>query len=269
MRAICVNSQRKMEVREIPRPEHPAADHLLIRMETCTINSGDKAFLRMPSMAMSTTQHGIWGASGSGTVVEIGAGVPESYRNQRVIVYKPLVRSEHIVGTWSEYSQLHYLTSAIVPKTFGLPEFDCSLVNLITPYAFAKQIVAEGHRGILVTAGNSATGRAMLGIGEALGLPIVSLVRDQKGRDELLQLKASHVLVINEPDFGEKLAAVTAQVGATAVFDGVGAALIGEIIALSPANSTLYSYGYLSGLSPLSLDLVQLMMKNTTGQSLQ
>jgi hypothetical protein len=50
MRALCVDSQRNLEVRDIPQPQHPPANHVLIRMDACTINSGDKTFLRTPSM---------------------------------------------------------------------------------------------------------------------------------------------------------------------------------------------------------------------------
>jgi threonine dehydrogenase-like Zn-dependent dehydrogenase len=44
MRALCVDSQRNLEVRDIPQPQHPPANHVLIRMDACTINSGDKSF---------------------------------------------------------------------------------------------------------------------------------------------------------------------------------------------------------------------------------
>jgi len=38
-----------------------------------------------------------------------GQGVPEAYKRKDVTVYRPLKCSEDIIGTWSEYAQLHYL----------------------------------------------------------------------------------------------------------------------------------------------------------------
>jgi hypothetical protein len=50
-------------------------------------------------------------------------------------------------------------------------EYAGSLVNVITPYAFLKQAVGEGHKGIIATAGTSATGIAMLGICQTFDFP--------------------------------------------------------------------------------------------------
>ena len=77
MKAICVTPGRELEVRDIPAPSAPAPGHVLIDMDASAINHGDKTFLRMPTAAgnaFSLGQHDVWGASGAGRVVAVGAG---------------------------------------------------------------------------------------------------------------------------------------------------------------------------------------------------
>lgn len=101
---------------------------------------------------------------------------------------------------------MHHLTCVILPDSVDSIDYSGSVVNVITPYAFLKQ---EQHRGILVTAGNSATGIAMLGIGLAYEIPIVSIVRSAAGEQELRSLGAKNVLVKTHAEFDRDLAAVT------------------------------------------------------------
>lgn len=135
-----------MVTTDVPLPERPADGHLIIQMESCEINPGDKFFLgRATPPSLGRSVHNIWGVSGIGKVGKIGAGVPDRYRDQKVIVYRSLNTAANLIGTWSEYSQLPYLSCAIVPKSVTVDP--SSLVNLITPYAFLKSALSEGHRG--------------------------------------------------------------------------------------------------------------------------
>jgi NADPH2:quinone reductase len=269
MRALCVKAEGGLEMRDVPKPSAPPPpEHLLLQMEASPINPGDIAFLgRATPMGLPLSQGNVWGVSGIGKVVELGEQVPEFYRGQKVIVYRSLVKSQHIVGTWSEYAQMHYLSCAVVPQSFGPDHYGCSLVNVITTYAFAQQALAEGHRAVLVTAGNSATGLAMLGIGQSLGLPIVSIVRNQKGKAKLVDLGATNVLDLTDPDFDPNLTSLCQRLGATCVFDGVGGDLVGRIAPVLPLSATIYSYGYLGGMKPVIVAPTVLMAKDLTLKS--
>ena len=55
-----------------------------------------------------------------------------------------------------------------------------------------------------------------------------------------------------------------AELGATAVFDGVGGDLLGKIAPSLPMNSTIYAYGFLGGAVPIAIPSVLFMMKNLT-----
>jgi NADPH:quinone reductase len=122
-----------------------------------------------------------------------------------------------------------------------------SLVNVITAYVFLQEVAAEGHKGIIVTAGNSATGYALASLARKRNAPAIFLVRSVAAAEE---------------NFESKLGGLAAELGTTAVFDGVGGDLMSRIAPNLPMNSTIYIYGFLGGAVPVSLPSLLFMMKN-------
>lgn len=253
MKAIC-STPDGVELQNVPVPLRAEPGHLLIKMEACGINPGDKSFIgRTFPIGLVLSKYDIYGVSGVGTVQEAGTGVPDAYKGKNVAIYRSLVPSDHIVGTWSPYAQVHYLDCVILPESVDMLDYSGSLVNIITPYAFSKQVIAEGHKGIITTAGSSATGIAMLGICSAYDIPHISIVRTEEAKNELIGLGARHILVQDDPDFNNQLKNLSLELSTTAVFDGVGGAILNSIIDLLPNNTTIYAYGFLGGPTPLSV----------------
>jgi NADPH:quinone reductase len=266
MKAICVTSTRDLEVRDIPTPTEPAPGHVLIDMEASAINHGDKTFLRVPTAAgnpFALGRYDVWGASGAGKVVAVGAGVPVEYAGKQVAVYRSLGRSPESIGLWCERAHVPFTTSLILPEHVRARDYCGSLVNVMTAYAFLDEIAEAGHKGVIVTAGNSATGHALASLARRRKMPVIFLVRSEAARDALLQLGVEHVLVTDE-GFATTLGDLSAQLGATAVFDGVGGELSGKIAASLPMNSTVYFYGVLGGAAAVSIPSAVFMMKNLT-----
>ncbi|MBV9875450.1 MAG: Zn-dependent oxidoreductase [Verrucomicrobia bacterium] len=246
MKAICVVANQTLIARDVPTPEKPPRDHVIVRMDACAINPGDKFFLgRMPPPDLALSVYDVWGVSGAGIVVSAGEGVPPSYVGKKVAVYRSLQKSENLIGTWCEYAQLHRLNCILLPDEVDTQDYSGSLVNVITPYAFWRQAASEGHKGVLITAGASATGIAMLGIALANRIPVLCLVRDEQGKQELRNLGADNVLVQESRSFEQDIADITRRLETTAVFDGVGAELVNRIAPSLPAHATIYSYGRL------------------------
>ncbi len=131
----------------------------------------------------------------------------------------------------------------------------------MTAYAFLEEIVDAGHQGVIVTAGNSATGQALASLARSRNIPVILLVRTVAARDALLRSGAEHVIVTTE-GFTGTLAKLAAELGTTAVFDGVGGDLLTKIAPNLPMNSTIYFYGFLGGAAPVSIQSVLFMMKN-------
>jgi len=260
MKAISLtNNDAKLT--EVSKPEKAEPGHLIIKMEACGINHGDKAFISgaFPPGSIPVSLYNLCGVSGAGTVVDVGQDVPEGYLGKKVTIYRSLKYSETIIGAWCQYAQLHYLHCAILPDDAKMEDYAGSLVNIITPYAFLKQITEEGHKGIISTAASSATGIAMLGICLAYNFPIISIVRTEKDKKELEELGAKNIVAQSDTDFKLHLKEMAQKLGTTAIFDGVGGEILNKIVDLLPFNSTIYCYGYLGGQTPLTIHTSVLM----------
>lgn len=268
MKAICVTPTRILEVREVPSPSTPPSGYINVRINSAAINHGDKTFLKLPPSARLTTGaqlENVWGVSGTGTVIEIGPDVPSRYLGRKVTMYRGLKPDHDVLGYWSEIAQVPYQTALLLPDSVDEKDYCGSLVNVVTAYAFLEQVVAEGHRGIVVTAGNSATGRALAVLAQKRGVPILIIVRGEKSKEALKsELKAEHVLSSSNSNFLQELESKAKELGATAVFDGVGGALISKMLGVLPARSSIFFYGFLSGAEKVEFSSATVMMKNFT-----
>jgi NADPH:quinone reductase len=262
LKAICVKHDRSLEVRDIQMPTTPPADHMLVDIEACAINHGDKAFLKIPPMTSAIRAYDVWGASAVGRVVAIGKHVPAAYAGKRVAIYRSLRPTPDTIGLWCERAQVHPLCCLILPEEVDPLAYSGSLVNVITAYAFLEQAADEGHGAITVTAGNSATGNSLAALARKRNIPVIHLARSASAREELRHRDAEHILVTSEPDFDKEFGMLSQRLAATAVFDGIGGEMVGRLAPQLPMNSTFYFYGFLAGGIPSSISTMLFMAKN-------
>ena len=266
MKAVCVTETRELEIRDVPTPTEAPRGHLLIEIEAAAINHGDKAFLARPAatQGLNTSLYDVWGASAAGRVLSAGPDVPAGYVGRKVAVYRSLTPSAQTVGLWAERSVVPFTSCLLLPEELSLVDYSGSLVNVITAHAFLETMAAEGHTGVIVTVGASATGLAIAALARQKGIPVLFLVRSQHGREQLQSLQLEHVLVTGDEDFDTKFEQLAEKLKTTAVFDGVGGELITRIAPRLPRNSTVWFYGFLAGATPVSVASFTFMTKSLT-----
>ncbi len=243
-------------------PTDPAPGHLLVDIDACAINHGDKTFLSMASMALAPRGNDVWGASGAGRVVAVGAGVPEGYVGKQVAIYRSLRPTPETIGLWCERAHVHHLCCLILPDDLRARDYCGSLVNAVTAYAFLRQAADEGHGGIVATAGNAATGHALAALAHRRDVAIIHLVRSAPAREALRRRGMAHVLATDDGDFEREFGALARGLRATAVFDGLGGDIVGRLAPHLPENATFYFYGFLDGSKPMSLTTSLFMTRN-------
>lgn len=269
MKAICVTPAKTLELRNIPTPESPLAGYMNVSIAAAAINHGDIAFLQMPPAAAKAIASGarledVWGASAAGKVAEIGPDVPSTYLGRKVAIYRNLKSNDAVLGLWCETAQVPYETCLLLPDHVDSKDYSGSLVNVVTAYAFLERAAAEGHRGVIVTAGSSATGRALAVLARRRGMSSLFIVRSDEAKEKLLESGVEHVVSNSHPNFLRELADRAQELGTTAVFDGVGGALVSKILVALPAQSTIYFYGFLSGTEKVEFNSQIFMPKDFT-----
>ncbi|WP_186072203.1 alcohol dehydrogenase catalytic domain-containing protein [Burkholderia gladioli] len=256
MKAIGINpSSRKLEVLDLPPPDTPPPGHVIVDIEACGINHGDKLFLAMPGAAGGALNgaNRAWGVSAAGKVTAIGEGVPEEFLGKSVALYRSLGTSARTVGVWSEKAQLPYTSCVILPDDVPARDYCGSLVNAFTSHAFLEDIVAAGHRGVIATAGASATALALAVLAKKRQVPVIHLVRSQAQGEEIRRCGLEHVIATDGEGFEDTLAQRAETLGTTAVFDGLGGALINRIAPHVPMNTSVYIYGALDASTPVTI----------------
>lgn len=265
MKAICVTRSRGLELRSIPEPQAPPPGHVKVRISAAAINGGDKSFLQRPAgaaLSLGQPAFDIWGASAAGEVAAVGPGVPDGYVGRRVAMYRSLGRGPETIGLWCETAQVPYTTCLRLPDHVDPADYSGSLVNLITAHAFLDKVAADGGGAVLVTAGNSATGRALAVLARARGVCAVLLVRSADVRTELEQHGIADVLVVDDEDGVEAAGRAAGALGVSAVFDGVGGVALTRLLPQLPVNATVYAYGFLGGTEPVSFPTSLLVLRN-------
>jgi NADPH:quinone reductase-like Zn-dependent oxidoreductase len=187
--------------------------------------------------------------------------VPSEYAGRQVAVYRSLARSPESVGLWCETAQAPYTSCLILPDHVRAKDYCGSLVNVITAYAFLEEIAAAGHKGVIVTAGNSATGYALATLASSRKMPAIFLARSELAQSALRRAGAEHVIVTKD-GFADTLRVLSAELGTTAVFDGVGGDLLGQLAPNLPMNSTIYIYGLLGAANAVSVNSMLFLTKN-------
>ena len=265
MKAICVTTERTLKVRDIPAPGSPPPGHVLVDMEASAITHGDKFFLTRPMPTVPTAGgHDVYGANGAGTIVAAGDGVPVGILGKQVAIYKSLARSVDTLGLWCERAQVPYTSCLVLPDRVQARDLCGSLANVLTVHAFLDEMAAEGRKGIVITAGNSATGLVAAALVRRRNVPAIFLVRSAAAREALLRHGVEHVVVATEDGFETRLGTLAAELDATTVFDGVGGELLSRILPHLPVNAAIRVYGFLGGLAPITLPTTLLMGKNLT-----
>jgi NADPH:quinone reductase-like Zn-dependent oxidoreductase len=270
MKAICVTEAHALELREVPEPGRAdlPGDHVLVEMEASAINHGDKMFLARPTIAsgLNTSRHNIWGASGAGRVLAAGNDLPVDLIGRKVAIYRSLTASPHTVGLWSDQAVVPFTSCVVLPEDVEAIDYSGSLVNAITAYSFLEEMEAKQQKGVVVTAGSSATGLAMAALLHDRQTPAIFLVRSTNSRDALRSLGVEHVLSTTDADFQTHFERLAEELQTTAVFDGVGGELISSIAPLLPVNSNVSIYGFLGGPAPVSIPTGLFMSKNLVMQ---
>ncbi|KAM3065056.1 hypothetical protein ACMFMF_011368 [Clarireedia jacksonii] len=266
MKAICVTQDRNLELRDIPSPSNIPSGYLHVKVAAASINHGDKTFLKHPRLPSGERLENVWGASAAGIVTHVGTNVPSNYLGRKVAIYRGLKPDDKVLGLWCEIAQVPYETCLLLPDHVDVKDYSGSLVNVVTAYAFLEQATAEGHHGIIVTAGSSATGRALITLARRHEIPTLVVVRSQEAKEEVLKsgVETERVLSSIDSDFIRDLEQMAQKLGTTAVYDGVGGALISRILGALPPRSSIYFYGFLSGADKVEFSSAVFMMKDLT-----
>lgn len=106
-----------------------------------------------------------------------------------------------------------------------------------------------------------------MGLGLQYEFPVISVVRSESAKNLLPSLGAKHVLVQELSEVENELLKTASELGATAVFEGLGGSFITRHATAFPERASLFCYGSSGGPDLISIPMRTLMSKELTVKS--
>ncbi len=226
---------------DIPEPEAPGANQVLIGVQFSPLNQSDLLLAR-GIYASRPALPTVIGNEGVGRVLAVGPGVENVKVGDRVLA--PLSSF-----TWRERMVISASgLFAINPPTSSL---------LLSEYVDLKP-----GEWVVQNSANSGVGRWVIAFAKARGLKTVNIVR----RPELVaELKAigGDVVVVDSPDITKEIKAAVGQAELRLALDGVSGPAAGVLASTLSPHGTLVSYAAMS-LGPMSISPLDVIFKPVT-----
>ena len=271
-----------VEIVDVPTPR-PAAGEVLVALRAAGLNRMD--VLVREGLFAAAPMPIVLGAEGAGEVAEIGPGVTGLARGDRVVI-NPFVAcdecpacaagretecpnlrvvGEHFDGTYAEYIALPARSLLPAPEGLGYPELAASIVAYMTAWHMlkTKAQVRPGETVLVVGAG-SGVASAAVQVAKALGATVIATTSTERKQQQVRALGADEVVNYREePDFHERVRALTGGLGADIVHETVGRATVGKSILSARRGGRLVGMGSHTG-SLVELDLSSIYQREIT-----
>ena len=240
---------------DIPEPEAPAQNQVLIGVEFSPLNQSDLLLARGiygTRPALPT----VIGNEGVGRVLAIGPGVDNVKVGDRVLA--PLSSF-----TWRERMVVSADGLFALPLTADTQQLAMLAINPPTAALLLTEYVnLKPGEWVVQNSANSGVGRWVIAFAKTRGLKTVNIVR----RSELVaELKAigGDVVIIDSPDVTKEIKAAIGQAELRLALDGVSGPASGVLAATLSSHGTLVSYAAMS-LGPMSISPLEVIFKPLT-----
>jgi mitochondrial enoyl-[acyl-carrier protein] reductase / trans-2-enoyl-CoA reductase len=188
-----------LKLEEIPVPEIGAGE-VLVEMQATTIHPSDLGLIN-GSYGRLRDLPAVAGREGVGTVVCVGSGVDEK------VVGRPVAMPDD-EGAWQDYVKMQSGNLILLPALVPFDQLAISILNPLTAWRLLNdfEYLNEGDF-VIQNAGNSAVGLSVVQFAKKMGLTLISLVRSEERRLELIDFGAGEVWIDNDevPDRTKEL----------------------------------------------------------------
>ncbi|MBT3635765.1 MAG: zinc-binding dehydrogenase [Opitutae bacterium] len=202
-RAVCYHEygdpRDVLQLEEMPVPEVGAGE-VLVEMQATTIHPSDLGLIN-GSYGRLRDLPAVAGREGVGTVVSVGSGVDEK------VVGRPVALPDD-QGTWQDYVKAQADDLILLPALVPFDQLAVSILNPLTAWRLLNdfEYLKEGDF-VIQNAGNSAVGLSVIQFAKKIGINLISLVRSEERRLELIDFGAGEVWIDDDevPDRTKEL----------------------------------------------------------------
>src|SRR6266849_5456458 len=244
-----------LEYVDIPEPDAPGPNQVLIGVEFSPINPND-LMVAQGIYAFRPPLPTVIGNEGVGRVLAVGPGVESVKVGDRVLA--PLSSF-----TWRERMVVSANGLFALPPDADPRQLAMLAINPPTAALLLSEYVnLKPGDWVVQNSANSAVGRWVIAFAKTRGLKTVNIVR----RPELVaELKAigGDVVAVDSPDISKEIKEAVDQAELRLALDGVSGPASGVLASTLSPHGTLVSYAAMS-LGPMSLSPLDVIFKPLT-----
>src|SRR5689334_21167267 len=259
MRAVRLTAFGKpvdgLEYVDIPEPDPPGPNEVLIGVEFSPINPND-LMVAQGIYAVRPPLPAVIGNEGVGRVLAVGPGVKSVKAGDRVLA--PLGSF-----TWRERMVISAGGLSSLPPDTDPQQLAMLAINPPTAELLLSEYVdLEPGEWVVQNAANSGVGRWVIAFAKTRGLKTVNIVLRPELVAELEAIGGDFV-VVDARDVAERLRAAVGQAELRLALDGVSGPATGVLAATLSPRGTLVSFAAMSG-GPMSISPLDVIFKSVT-----
>lgn len=243
IRALRLIADEQLSFVDLPMPDAPSGDEVLVRMKAVSLNHIDLFGFR--GMAFAKRQLPLTvGVEAAGIVEAVGPDVDHVAPGDAVVVYPGLfcgtcrrcragqenlceniagIMGFHIDGMARELLTVPAARAIPVPDGVSLVHAACTTVTFATvQHMLFDNARLEPGETILVHAGGSGIGTAAIRMAKAIGCAVITTVGSDDKIAKAQALGADHVINYREERFEGRVRRLTGKQGVDVVFEHVG-----------------------------------------------
>ena len=244
-----------LEYVDIPEPDAPGPNQVLIGVEFSPINPND-LMVAQGIYAYRPPLPTVIGNEGVGRVLTVGPGVESVKVGDRVVA--PLSSF-----TWRERMVISADGLSALPPDADPQQLAMLAINPPTAALLLSEYVdLKPGEWVVQNAANSSVGRWVIAFSKTRGLKTVNIVRRLELVAELEEI-GGDVVVVDSPDVSERIKAAVGQAEIRLALDGVSGPATGVLAATLSPRGTLVSFAAMSW-GPMSISPLDVIFKPLT-----
>ncbi|MGV9796773.1 zinc-dependent alcohol dehydrogenase family protein [Mycobacterium sp. NPDC003449] len=218
-----------------------AAGQVRVKIHTIGLNRFEALFRRDQYVLSPALPSGL-GVEAVGTVTDTGSGVAAYAVGDRVAVL-PIQSPVVGTGTYATHADVPVEALVHVSADASDEEEAATWMAGMQAYTLATKVPIGPGDTVIVTAGTSSVGTALIQIAHDFGASVIATTRTAGRKPELLSLGADFAIATDEEDLPAQVASFTGGRGATVVYDTVGGALLPALVAATAPFGHVLAYG--------------------------
>jgi NADPH:quinone reductase-like Zn-dependent oxidoreductase len=215
--------------------------HVRVEIHTIGLNRFEALF-RRDHYVIAPTLPAMLGVEAAGSITEIASDVDDFHVGDRVAIL-PIQSPTVGTGTYATHADVPVKALAHIADDRSDEEEAATWMASLQAYTLATKVAIVPGDTVIVTAGTSSVGTALIQIAHDLGAIVIATTRTTARKPELVALGADHAVATDDEELTGVVASITGGRGAKVVYDTVGGPLLLALIAATAAFGHVLCYG--------------------------